>query len=359
MQRPKLFVKEKLLKKKKHFLAAGSFLLTILILQVSYFYISGQETNTDYLKSNYKISGIAIPKDLNFAGEKVPVEEFTIRENFIEQILKNTYWQSHSLVIHKRAHKWFPVIERILKKNKIPDDFKYLAVVESNLTNSISPKGATGFWQIIEGTGIGYGLEINENIDERYNVEKSTEAACKYFKEAYKKFNNWTLVAASYNLGMGGINSKLKKQDADDYYDLLLNSETGEYLYKVLTVKEILSRPEAYGFKIKKRDLSGIASTYKIQVDSTINDLSLFAEKYQIKLNILIIFNPWIRANVLNNPEKKVYILTFPDVKYSGKKFTDDGFVYIEADTTKINPQIIDSLSSGLITNHVDTVTTK
>lgn len=348
-----------MLKKKKHFLAAGSFLLIILILQVSYFYISRQETGNDFLNSNYKISGIAIPKDLNFAGEKVPVDEFAIRENFMEQILKNTYWQSHSLVIHKRARKWFPVIERILKKNKIPDDFKYLAVVESNLTNSISPKGATGFWQIIESTGLGYGLEINENIDERYNVERSTEAACKYFKEAYKKFNNWTLVAASYNLGMGGINSKLKNQDADDYYDLLLNSETGEYLYKVLAVKEILSRPEAYGFKIKKRDLSGIANTYKVQVDSTIKDISLFAEKYRIKLNVLIIFNPWIRANVLNNPEKKVYVLTLPDEKYSGKKFTDDGFIYVEPDTTVITPKISDSLSAEITQRLTDTTKVK
>mgnify|MGYP001589560872 FL=1 len=171
----------------------------------------------DYFNASYKTFSIRIPKNLNFAGEKTPITDFSVREATERELVINTYWQSQSLLLHKRANRWFPVIEPILEKNGIPADFKYIALIESQLTNVVSPQGATGFWQIIESTGNGYGMEITEEVDERYHVVKSTEAACKYFKEAYKIFNNWTLVAASYNLGMGGVQGQLDKQRVSNY----------------------------------------------------------------------------------------------------------------------------------------------
>jgi membrane-bound lytic murein transglycosylase D len=356
LQKLILYTKERLRNKRKHFLVAGAFLTLFLVLQPLYFYMNESSLSDGDFNSFYQNSGINIPADLNFAGDSVPLKDFAIRQNLIKEILANTYWQSHSLLIHKRAHKWFPVIEAILKKNNIPDDFKYIAVVESNLaTNSISSKQAAGYWQIIEGTGRQYGLEINTEIDERNSIVKSTEAACKYFKEAYKKFNDWTLVAASYNLGIGGIEKQLKKQGAENYYQLLLNSETGKYIYRLLAAKEILSRPAAYGFTIKKRDLAGITPVHIIKVDSMIPSISEFAVKNGIDETILKIFNPWIISSTLSNPERKQYSIFIPNKDFLKYDFDENGFYYIKevasedstfADTVK---KIMDTTAISLV----------
>lgn len=266
----------------------------------------------DYFNSSYKVFSIHIPKNLNFAGEKVPVRDFTVREAMEKELIINTYWQSQSLLLHKRANRWFPLIEPILKENGIPDDFKYIALIESQLSNVISPQGATGFWQIVEPTGKQYGLEITEEIDERYDVTKSTYAACKYFKEAYKIFNNWTLVAASYNRGMGGVQAAMDKQKVNNYYDLLLTEETARYVYRLLAVKEIISRPKVYGFILRKKDLYPPIATKKIKTDTTINDLAVFAISQNINYKILKTFNPWLRANTLTNPDHKQYTIEIP-----------------------------------------------
>ncbi len=284
----------------------------------------------DYFNANYKVFSIRVPKNLNFADEKVPITDFTVREAVEKELIINTYWQSQSLLLHKRANRWFPLIEPILKRNNIPEDFKYIALIESQLTNVVSPQGATGFWQLIEPTARGYGMEITEEVDERYNVEKSTEAACKYFNEAYKQFNNWTLVAASYNLGMGGIQGQLEKQKVKSYYDLLLTDETARYVFRILAMKEIISRPKVYGFELRKKDLYPVIPTKKIAITSSIPNLADFALEKGINYKILKMFNPWLRSNTLTNVGQKKYIIEIPK---NGVKIYDMDGNYDGSDT--------------------------
>ena len=265
-----------------------------------------------YFNTTYKTFNIRIPKNLNFSGEKVPVNDFSVHDAMEKELVINTYWQSQSILLHKRANRWFPLIEPILKKNNIPDDFKYIALIESQLTNVVSPQGATGFWQIVESTGKDYGMEITDEVDERYNVVKSTEAACKYFKEAFGQFNNWTLVAASYNLGKTGLKGQLDKQKVSTYYDLLLNEETARYIYRILAMKEIIARPKVYGYILHRQDLYPPIPTKKITIDSTIHNLAVFAISQKINYKILKLFNPWLRTNTLTNTIKKKYVIEIP-----------------------------------------------
>jgi membrane-bound lytic murein transglycosylase D len=269
-------------------------------------------THQDNFNANYKIFSLNIPKNMNFAKESVPIQNFDVREKLDRELLVNTYWQSQSILFQKRSKRWFAVIEPILAKNGVPEDFKYLAIIESGLTNIISPAGATGFWQIMKPTGKEYGLEINKEVDERYHVEKSTVAACKYLNEAYDKFGNWTLAAASYNMGMHGLDKQLKRQKSKSYYDLLLNEETARYLYRILAVKEILSTPGKYGFQVRDKDKYSVIETHKIEVDSAITDFADFAYNYKISYKTLKIFNPWLRQNYLTNTEGKRYVLNIP-----------------------------------------------
>jgi len=297
------------------FIALPSLVLFVILLRL--FTFSSGDVVTDeayrnYFNSNYKVFGITIPRDLNFAGEGVPVEDFTVRESLERELLVNTYWQSQTLIFHKKAARWFPVIEPILKKHGIPEDFKYVSLVESGFSNVISPQKAAGFWQFIEPTAKNYGLEIREDVDERYHVEKSTEAACKYFKEAYGRYKNWTLAAASYNLGMGGIDKQLDRQQAGSYYDLYLNEETARYVFRLLAVKEILTRPKTYGYQLRPKDLYPPIPTYTVKVDSTINDLPAFALRQGYTYKMLKYFNPWLTNGKLSNPERKTYMIMFP-----------------------------------------------
>ncbi|MDD3723743.1 MAG: lytic transglycosylase domain-containing protein, partial [Lutibacter sp.] len=203
----------------------------------------------------YQIKALKIPENLDFAGERVPTENNDIKERIDRELLTNTYWQSNTLLMFKRAHKFFPMIEPILKENGIPNDFKYLALIESGLLNVTSPAGAKGFWQILDGTAKENGLEVNSNVDERYHVEKSTQAACNYLKAAKERFGNWTLAAAAYNAGNRGVSSKMETQKVSSYYDLLLGDETERYILRIVAVKEILSNPDKYGFIFDKEDL--------------------------------------------------------------------------------------------------------
>lgn len=265
---------------------------------------------------DYRIYSLNIPNDIAFAGEKVPVEDEDVYQRLDRELLVNTYWQSNSMLYHKRAGKWFPLIERILAKNGVPDDFKYLALVESGLTNVVSPAGATGYWQILKKTGIEFGLEINKEVDERYHVEKATEAACKYLKEAYERYGSWTLAAASYNMGMNGLSKQLKRQKVRNYYDLLLNQETSRYVFRILAAKEILEHPTKYGFHYRLKDLYMPAKTYSVNVDTAVTDFAAFAANQKINYKILKIFNPWLRQSYLTNKEKKKYTILIPKEGY-------------------------------------------
>jgi len=264
----------------------------------------------------YRISAIDIPEDLNFAGEVVPQDDPEIMERIDREFLVNTYWQSNAVLLIKRANKYFPIIEPILAKNGVPDDFKYLAVAESGLQNVVSHAGATGFWQIMKATGREYGLEINDNVDERYHLEKATEVACRYLKRWKDKYGTWTLTAASYNAGPGAINKYLGIQQVDDYYDLLLGQETGRYVFRIMAIKEILSHPEKYGFDIEKEDMYSAVPTFKVEVDEPILSFADFAQQYEINYKILKRHNPWLREPHLNNSSRKKYTIEIPNKGY-------------------------------------------
>jgi len=268
---------------------------------------------TKNVAPEYKISAIEIPENLNFAGERVPQQDPEIMERIDREFLVNTYWQSNALLLMKRAHKYFPVIEPILAKYGVPDDFKYLAVAESGLQNVVSPAGATGVWQIMRATGREYGLEVNTNVDERYHLEKATEVACRYLRKYKDKFGSWTLAAAAYNAGPGGVNKQLNLQKADNYYDLLLGQETGRYIFRILAIKEILSDPDTYGFEIADEDLYDAIPTFSVEVNKPVANFADFASEYGINYKILKRHNPWLREPHLNNKSGKRYVIAIPN----------------------------------------------
>ena len=254
----------------------------------------------------------AVPSKADFAGEPVPMELSYVREAYDREIMAGTFMQSSTIMMFKRAYRWFPVIEPILKKNNIPDDFKFLVLAESNLINVVSPAGAEGYWQFIRATGIKYGLEINENVDERYNMEKATQAACDYFRDAYKEFNSWTLVAASYNRGIDGLGKALEKQKVRNYYDLYLNDETSRYVFRIMALKEIYAHPVRYGFYLRERDFYTQINCRLVVIDNSIGDLPAFAKIQGINYRVLREMNPWIQSYSLLNKSRKIYIFQIP-----------------------------------------------
>ena len=275
--------------------------------------------NEDYHKEGdintsetYQIKALKIPANLDFAGERVPTEKEDIKERMDRELLINTYWQSNTLLLFKRAHKYFPLIEPILKKNGIPNDFKYLAVIESGLQNASSPAGAKGFWQILEATAKEGGLEVNSNVDERYHLEKSTQAACDYLKSAKERFGNWTLAAAAYNAGNRGVMSKIETQKVSSYYDLLLGDETERYILRIVALKEIMSNPVKYGFIFEKEDLYTAVPTKIIDVNTPITDIAQYSLDLGINYKIMKLHNPWLRENTLENKTGKTYQLKIP-----------------------------------------------
>ena len=263
-------------------------------------------------EESYKVYALKLPSNLDFSGEAVPLDQPDIRERLDKELLVNTYWQSNMMLLLKRANKYFPTIEPILEEEGVPDDFKYLAVIESALENVRSPKGAKGFWQIMPGTAKEYGLEVNSNVDERYHIEKSTRVACAYLKKAKQRFGSWTFAAASYNRGMYATDRLLTKQLSENYYDLLLNSETSRYVFRILAIKEIMSNPRAYGFIFDAEDLYQPILVRKIGLDTAIGNIAQFAKEQSINYKILKIHNPWLIQNHLNNRSRKYYEISIP-----------------------------------------------
>lgn len=274
------------------------------------------DPKTKAVGENYAIYALPMPENLNFAGETVPIENPDIYERMDKELLVNTYWQSNGMLLLKRANKYFPVIEPILKEYGVPDDFKYLAVIESGLTQAVSPAQAVGFWQILEGTGKDYKLEINDNVDERYHIEKSTRVACEYLIKSKEKFGTWTMAAAAYNAGNTGVLRQLERQDVNNYYDLLLGEETGRYVFRILALKEIISNPKKYGFYYNEDQLYKDIPTYKVKVDTAVTDFAAFAKDLNLNYKILKIHNPWLRDSYLNNKSKKTYYLDIPEKGY-------------------------------------------
>jgi hypothetical protein len=270
-------------------------------------------TNEQY----YKIVSLPLPDTLNVFGEKMPLDIFYVKEALDRELSVNTYWHSSTLLLIKKSYRWFPLFDSILNAYDIPPDFKYLAVIESGLSNVISPANATGFWQFLKGTAKEYDLEVNKEVDERYNVEKATEAACKYFNKSYEKFGNWTMVAAAYNAGNRGISKQLDRQKTGSYYDLLLSDETSRYVYRIAAMKQIFNNPELYGFYIDNDDIYLPVSTRDIIVKDNIDDFADFAKQNGISYKLLKYFNPWLRQNYLKNKKKKTYIIKIPNQPYN------------------------------------------
>ena len=292
------------------------------LLSLCYLFINAlQDAPTDEnfekkLINDYNVYALQVPQYLDFAGEPMPLKNPDILERMDRELLVNTYWQSNGLLMFKRAKKYFPTIEPILAKHGVPEDFKYLAVIESGLTNAVSPVGAKGVWQIMSSTGKENGLEVNSNVDERYHLEKATEVACKYILKSKEELGTWTLAAAAYNAGNTGVSRRLKEQGVNDYYDLLLGEETGRYLFRIVALKEILSNPNKYGFNFREKDLYSNVPTYKVEVDTAVTDFTNFAEKFGINYKILKLHNPWLREPHLNNKTRKLYEIEIPKEGY-------------------------------------------
>lgn len=295
---------------------APHFLYYIVIIFITFLLVNSFQKREIKKPKNtsekYEIQALKLPNDLNLAGERVPLENDDVRERMDRELLVNTYWQSNGLLLLKRTNKYFPILEPLLKKYGIPDDFKYLAVAESGLIDETSSAGAAGIWHFMKKTGKEYGLEINKNVDERYHIEKSTKVAAEYLKKSKARLGSWTLAAAAYNAGNYGVAKQLKNQEVSNYYDALLPDETERYVFRIIALKEVLTNPESYGFKFEKEDLYTLRKTKKIIVDSTITNIALFAKKFGINYKELKTHNPWLRENKLNNNSKKIYEIKIP-----------------------------------------------
>ncbi len=321
-------------------------LVAVLIISLRFFSFFTYSSDTDdqthraNFNRDYGIYALTMPEDITFAGEFVPLVDPDIHERFDRELLVNTYWQSQTLLFYKRANRYYKIIEPILRKYDIPEDFKYLALIESGYSNVVSPAGATGFWQILESTGKHYGLEVTKEVDERYNVALSTEAAARYLREAYEEFGNWTLAAASYNMGISGLKKQMERQRAKSYYDLTLNNETARYIFRIIAVKEIMENPEKYGFHLRKKDLYQPIPTYTLNIDTAVNEFGDFARKLGINYRILKYHNPWLRYEYLPDPQGKTYQIQIPK---KGHYWIDDESAMLPEDfkTDKDIPEAI------------------
>lgn len=261
----------------------------------------------------FSVHAVEIPDQVTFAGEPMPVDLFDVREALDRELLSNTYFHSQTIRLIKLANRYFSQIEPVLRANLIPDDFKYLAVAESGLSQAVSPARAVGFWQLLKGTATDYGLVVNDEVDERYHVGKSTEVACRYLIDSYKKYGNWTMTAASYNVGRRGVDQQIERQKKDNYYDLLLNEETARYVYRVVAFKMIFEDPSAYGFNLSEMDLYPEIPVYTVEVDSAIADFADFAADHETNYKVLKYLNPWLRDNKMANPGRKTYEIVLPE----------------------------------------------
>lgn len=259
------------------------------------------------IDSTQKIEPLRIAGELFFAGEKVPLEDPEVFERLDRELQINVFWHSNTLLTMKLANRYFPVIEKILAEEGVPNDFKYLPLIESGFRDVVSPSGAAGFWQFLAPTAKLYNLEVRADIDERYHVEKSTRAACAYLKKAKERLGNWTAAAASYNIGLQGMADRCKTQNSNNYYDLLLTQETSRYVFRMLAMKAIFANPEAAGYYIKSEDLYQPFSYKTITVDTPITNIASFAADFGLQYRHIKLLNSWLRDNYLHNKDRKVY----------------------------------------------------
>jgi hypothetical protein len=264
-------------------------------------------------RPQYKWYPPQLPSSIEFCGEAVPLDKWEVREKLDRELLVNSYLHGTQLYTLKLAGRYFPAIEERLRANGVPEDMKFLCVAESALNqNAVSVVGASSFWQFMKDTGPAYGLEINDEVDERFNVVKATDAACKYFKTAHDKFGSWTAAAASYNIGMAGYTKQAEFQQATNYYDLIFPDETNRYVFRILAFKQILSHPHVYGLMVDQDDEYKPLKYRTVTVDKTIENLTDFAKQNNSSYKMLKIYNPWLRAHKLTVKPGKTYEIAFP-----------------------------------------------
>ncbi|MBO4738630.1 MAG: lytic transglycosylase domain-containing protein [Bacteroidales bacterium] len=290
--------------------------LILVLLSTSAPQHQNSPTEDDFKKTfntKYQLLSPPMPDSLLFCGEVVPIDREDIREALDRELMVNLYWQSNLLLYFKRAYRFFPIIEPILKKNGIPEDFKYLAVIESGLTNAVSPAKAVGYWQIMKETGLNFGLEISADIDRRRDIVQSTEAACKYLKQSKAQQGSWTAAAAAYNMGDGGYKKTSTQQHTKNYWDLLFKEETARYVFRILAVKILMQAPQQYGIFLRYADLYQPFSTTNIKVDTSINNLTDFALQQGISYKELKRLNPWLISDKLENKSHTTYYIAIPN----------------------------------------------
>ena len=312
---------------KRNALIACGFAIILIGVTAAISFSLAQSTNTEQDSTYFEtlnpdvlqfehmtqyIHDIELPETMDFCGEPVPLDRFYVRESLEREVLVNSYRHASTLLLLKRTTRWLPVIEPILKKNNLPEDFKYLAMIESDLTNAVSPSKAVGFWQFLEGTGKQYNLEIYKEVDMRYHQEKETQAACDFLKDLYRRFRSWTLAAAAYNCGGGKVSRTIEEQQVTSYYDMLLPNETERYIYRILAFKLIMENPEKYGFHISDEGWYQPLEYKTITVTETIENLAQFAIDKGTNLKMLKYYNPWLRSDKLTISEGNSYQIKLP-----------------------------------------------
>ena len=299
-------------------LAAGA--LTAGVLICSSQKEDAEEMYRKAVARDYRVYSPVIPDTLTFAGEAVPLNTYYVREGLDNELIVNMYRQSSTVLYFKRANRYFPVIEPILKRNGIPLDFKYLCVIESGLTNATSPAKAQGFWQFVPSTGSKYGLEINDEVDMRDDLVSSTEAACKYLRSLYTRTGSWTAAAAAYNCGENGLEKRLASQRQKSYYNLYLNKETQRYVYRILALKLIMQHPQDYGYTVRRCDTYPELPYEEVLLSGKDIDLADFAADHGTSYKMLRTMNPWITTDKLKNKADKTYKVRIPTKK--GTEYT-------------------------------------
>jgi len=319
---------------KLSYILAGLILLLILYVAYCSFILPSDVEDKKEVKLTYEVPQLDLPDHIEFAGEQVPLEDPDVRERLDRELHVNTFWHSNTIFLLKRGHRWLSDIKRIISGYGIPADIQYLAVIESDLLNVVSPSNAVGFWQLLKDTAIEYGLEVNKEVDERYDPLKSTEAACKYLVKAHGKFGNWTNAAASYNIGMRGLQKGFDKQGVTSYYDLLLGEETKRYVFRAIAVKSIFEHPGDYGFLLDEHSLYEKEKMEVVVIDHSISNLADFAADQRINYKILKRHNPWLRKNKLTVRNGKIYKILIPVKKTKTTANTSDKQVQV-LDTAK------------------------
>lgn len=298
-------------------LSIVAIILSLIAIGGQIFIFATQKENEDdtykkALQSDYRVYTPVLPDSLTLCGERIPLEQYYVREALDRELTSAMYLQSTTLLYMKRAGRYFPIIESILKKNNMPSDLKYLCVIESGLTNATSPVKAQGFWQFMKATATSYGLEVNDDVDMRNNLELSTDAACKLLKSNYDKFGSWAAACAAYNCGAGGLSGKMSSQKEKSYYDTRLNSETSRYVYRILAYKIIMQHPQDYGFYIRKCDLYPPMQVQEVNLSGQNVDIVEFAKNHGTNYKVFRDLNPWILNDKLVNKSNKTYKALIP-----------------------------------------------